>query len=361
MKNRSKRDNQYEQGRIYKKPGLPPGTLVFTGKRKVQQTMLHITKFDDVDVKRELITNGDVSRIHHGTRMTWIDVIGIHDVTIIEQIGLKYKISNLLLEDILDVDQVPKYMDLDNGNFLSFQSFSYDKTSQNIIKEQISIFFTETVIISFQENVNDTFQPIHERVDNAKSRFRTRMPDYMAYALIDLIVDKYNEATQYFEDKIEEMEYKIETNPDKTLKQEIFKFRREFINFLKTITPIQEAIIKFKSSTSESIKPETKIYLADLLDHAQHVSSLADTYNEMIYALYDLFHAELNYRANSVIKILTVISTIFIPLTFIVGVYGMNFDQMPELRWRYGYPAVWIFMVLFTFATLIYFKYRKWT
>ena len=198
-------------------------------------------------------------------------------------------------------------------------------------------------------------------MDNSKSRFRSRMPDYMAYALIDLIVDKYNEATQYFEDKIEELEYKIETNPDKALKQDIFKFRREFINFLKTITPIQEAIIKFKSSTSESIKLETKIYLADLLDHAQHVSSLADTYNEMIYALYDLFHAELNYRANGVIKTLTVISTIFIPLTFIVGVYGMNFNQMPELRWKYGYPAVWIFMVLFTFATLIYFKYRKWT
>lgn len=355
------REERKKNQKTLKKPGLPPGTLVFTGKRKVQNVTFTITRFNDADFEQEVIKNGDVSWIKEGSRMTWIDVTGIHDVSIIEQFGQRFGINQLLLEDILDVEQVPKYIDLDHGNFLTFQSFTYDKVAQNIIREQVSVFFTDKVIISFQEDASDTFAPIHERIINSKSRFRSRKPDYLAYALMDLAVDKYIEATQYFEDRIEEFEIKIEADPNKDLKQQIFKFRREFLHFLKAITPIQEAIIKFKSSSSESIEAETKVYLADLLDHAVQVTNLADTYNEMIYVLYDLFHAEINYRSNNVIKTLTVISTIFIPLTFIVGVYGMNFDYMPELRWHYGYPAVWIFMVGFTIAILIYFKWKKWT
>ena len=360
MKPNSREERKKNQ-KTLKKPGLPPGTLVFTGKRKVQHVTFTVTRFDDADYEQDVIKNGDVSWIREGSRMTWIDVMGIHDLKVVEQLGARFGINQLLMEDILDIEQVPKYIDLDHGNFLSFQSFMYDKVAQNIIREQISVFFTDKVIISFQEDASDTFAPIHERIQNSTSRFRTRKPDYLAYALMDLVVDKYMEATQYFEDRIEDFEIKIEANPDKDLKQQIFKFRREFLHFMKATTPIQEAIIKFKSSTAESIQPETRIFLADLQDHAVQVSNLADTYNEMIYVLYDLFHAEINYRSNNVIKTLTVISTIFIPLTFIVGVYGMNFDYMPELRWHYGYPAVWLFMIAFAIIMLIYFKWRKWT
>lgn len=351
---------QDRQQKTLKKPGLPPGTLVFTGKRKVDQITMKVTLFDENEVHIETISGGNVDRIRHGSRMTWIDVTGIHDVSLIEAFGRKYDINHLLLEDILDVDQVPKYIDLDNANFLTFQSFNYDRENVSIVKEQISIFFNDQVILSFQEDASDTFRPIYERIENSKSRFRSRKPDYLAYALMDLTVDKYMEAIQYFEDRIDEFELKIEKDPNKELKQDIFKFRRIFLTFLKSITPIQEAIIKFKSSGSESIHGETRIYLADLLDHTLQVVNLADTYNEMIYVLYDLFHAEINYRSNNVIKTLTVISTIFIPLTFIVGVYGMNFRFMPELEWHYGYPAVWIFMIVFTVVTLIYFKVKRW-
>lgn len=346
--------------KILKKAGLPPGSLVFTGNRKVKEVTLIVTYWDENGSTKVVIPNGDLSMISHGAKMTWIDVMGIHDINLIEEFGKKYDINPLLLEDILDVDQVPKYIDLDNGNFLSFQSFSYDKLSHSMAKEQISIFFTNDVIISFQEDAIDTFAPIHELVAQAKNRFRSRKPDYIAYTLMDLVVDNYRSATQYFEDKIEDFESEIEQNPKKELKQQIFGFRREFLQFKKSVTPIHEAISKFKLSPSTSVYPETKVYLADLLDHSVQVSSDADAYNEMIYGLYDLFHAEINYRANSIIKTLTVISSIFIPLTFIVGVYGMNFDHMPELRWDFGYYAVWIFMVSFAIIILIYFRWRKW-
>ncbi len=356
----SKTDRAKKPIKIYKKAGLPPGSLVFTGDRKVNDVTLIVTTFDENGSNKAIIHNGDITKIKHGSNMTWIDVMGIHDIKLIELFGKKYDINSLLLEDILDVDQVPKYLELDNGNFLSFQSFSYDKLSHNIAKEQMSIYFNNDVIISFQEDAIDTFAPIHDLISQTKNRFKSRKPDYIAYTLMDLVVDNYRSATQYFEDRIEDFELEIEKNPGKELKQLIFSFRREFLQFMKAVTPIQEAISKFKLSSSESIYPDTKIYLADLLDHSVQVSNNAETYNEMIYGLYDLFHAEINYRANSIIKTLTVISSIFIPLTFIVGVYGMNFDHMPELRWDFGYYAVWIFMITFVVIILAYFRWRKW-
>jgi magnesium transporter len=346
--------------KVIKTPGTAPGTLVFTGKQKVSHISFINTLIDGDDIKIIKNENGDIDRIQQGKGMTWLDVIGIHDPAKIEALGEKYGIGKLILEDILNVNQNPKYIDLGSSNFLTFQSLFYNKNDNKINKEQISIFFNSTILITFREDDSETFKPIYERLSNGNNRFHNRKPDYLTYAVMDLIVDKFLEATHYIDMKIEEFEVKIENHPDNTLKQEIFYFRRSFLEFMKAIPALRESIAKMKSSFNEAIQAETKIYLADLLDHSNQLFNLVDTYNEMIYGLYDLYHAEINYRTNNIIKTLTIISTIFIPLTFIVGVYGMNFRVMPELEWQYGYPFVWIIMVVFSVLTLVYFRFKKW-
>lgn len=349
-----------EHRKIMKKPGTAPGTLVFTGQKKVDAIKIRRTIISGDSILSDIIDLAEMNQLSASAGMIWLDIIGIHDPEIIERIGKYYGINPLILEDVLNVNQNPKYVELESGNFLSMQSFYYDPDLKKIDKQQISIYFNEKVLITFREDDPPEFQPIYDRLNNGKNRFYNRHPDYLTYAVLDLIVDKFLEASQYLDDKIEELEVKIEKHPDNHLKQEIFYFRRSFLVFLKVIPGIREAVLKMKTSGNEAIHAETKAYLADLLDHTNQLYNMADTYNEMIYGLYDLYHAEINYRTNNIIKTLTILSTIFIPLTFIVGVYGMNFRVMPELEWQFGYPMVWLVMIFFTIVTLIYFRSKKW-
>lgn len=342
------------------KTGMAPGTLVFTGIRKIDQATINVVEFNSDNVEQCLILDGDIEKIKLGDKMTWIDCVGLHDVGLVKSLGDKFDIGHLLLEDILSVGQMPKYVMADKGNFLTFQTFILDKDVTELYKEQTSIYFNGEVVITFREDTRFSFEPIYSRLDNPESRILRNGIDYLVYTLLDLIVDNYLETARYFEGEIEKYEMLIEDRPDSELKKEIFYFRRSFLYFFKMIGPMEETIIRFRSADGEVLTSETKIYLSDLVDHCKRLRNIAETYNEMIYMLYDLLHTEINYRSNTIIKTLTVISAIFIPLTFIVGVYGMNFKYMPELDWSYGYYLIWGVMVVFSILAMIYFRNKRW-
>ena len=344
-----------------KNAGLPPGTIIFTGDRKLEHALYHITTVKGTAVECRYfeaqlpILNPDEYDL------LWIDIRGIHDVDSIKLIGQQYGINSLILEDIANVNQIPKFIEIEQGNFVTLQAHNLIPEKNEIEKEQISIFFTSKVVICFQEDASDTFEPIRKRIINTSNILRYHNTDYLVYAIVDLVVDFYLIALRYFDDLVENLEFSIE-NQDKptSVKNEIYLLRRNFIAFSKSVYPLREAIMKFKTSDSKLIHEETRVFLDDLYDHTVLVNQQADTITEMIYGLYDLFHSEINYKTNEVIKTLTVVTSIFIPLTFIVGVYGMNFDNMPELHHPQGYLMVWIVMIMVAIGLLIYFRIKKW-
>ena len=342
------------------KTGLAPGTLIFTGIQKVEHPFIRVVLFNENNIEQYVISDGKVGNIRSGQLKTWIDCVGLHDVGLIEALGKKFNISRMVLEDILNIGQMPKYINLDKGNFLTIQSFVQNRGTEELSKEQLSIYFEDNLAITFREDERNDFNPIYSRIVNPESRLVKNDIYYLVYSMLDLTVDNYLETAHYFESEIEKYEILIETRPDNDLKKEIFNFRRSFLYFFKMIAPLEEAISRFKADDEDLVNSVTKIYISDLLDHCRRLRNLAETYNEMIYMLYDLLHTEINYRSNTIITTLTVISAIFIPLTFIVGVYGMNFEYMPELTWNYGYYLIWAIMILFTISAIVYFRVKKW-
>ena len=312
------------------------------------------------EVNSGTVAVNELDRLPDTYDYLWLDVRGLNDVELIEQLGSKYEIHRLWLEDILNVQQIGKFEDMEGNCFASFPFINLNHKMQTIEKEQVSIFFNKNIVISFQEHSSDTFLSIKDRMWQNPKRFAERMPDYIAYAMLDLTIDHYLEVINHLEERIDQYEYNIESDPNAYLKKRIYHFRRECSNFTRSVSPIRELVQKFKLSTSDTINKETRVYLSDLHDHAQQVYQSSESLKDMLYNLTDLFHSEINYRSNVVIKTLTVITAIFIPLTFIVGVYGMNFENMPELRTEQGYYMVWGVMIIIALGAFMYFKVKKW-
>lgn len=345
---------------IIKKSGLPPGSLIYTGNALTEQIEIDYIVVNHDEVNSGTISTDDLAAIPEAHKYLWLDIRGLNDIPFIESIGSKFDIHRLWLEDILHVQQLGKFDDVEGNCFISIPFLSLNHETQTIEKEQISIFFNKQLVISFQENPANTFLGIKDRIWQNPKRFAERRPDYLAYAMLDLTIDNYLEVINFLEERIDQYEYNIESDPNVYLKKRIYHFRRECTNFTRLVSPAREIVQKFKLSNSEAISKETRIYLSDLHDHAQQVNQSSESLKDMLYNLTDLFHSEINYRSNVVIKTLTVITAIFIPLTFIVGVYGMNFDNMPELKNPHGYYIVWAVMIFIALSAFGYFKLKKW-
>ena len=346
--------------RFGKKPGAPPGTLVFTGEKKVDYPYVTRDFYNENDYTHESLKGKELPNDFEGGT-TWLDVRGLSDIGLIEQIGKKFDIHPLILEDVLNTNHRPKYEEYEEGIFLVLQSLTAtrDKNFQ-VQSEQVSIFLKDNVVITFQEKEEDVFESIRERLNNAKGRIRTSGPNYLAYALLDNIIDNYFIVLDHLDLELEDLEMEILNDASKNTKSKIYQLKQELLYLRKYISPLRETTAKFLRSDHRLVPEFMKIYLNDVYDHVIQILDMVENQRDLLNGLYDLFLSEISFRMNSVMQVLTVISTIFIPLGFFAGVYGMNFHYIPELNFKYGYFIFWICIISLAAALLYVFKRKKW-
>ncbi len=345
--------------RISKKAGLPPGTLVHIGEKKAEQIKITIIDYDESQVQEKFAEKiEECFQFKDKPTVTWINIDGIHQVDVIEKIGNCYNLHPLILEDILNTGQRPKIDDFGEYIFLVLKMLYYQE--KEVTVEQVSLILGSNFVFSFQEREGDVFNNIRERIRNNKGRIRKMGADYLAYCLLDAIVDGYFVILEKVGEKIEIMEEELLKNPAPKTIQKIHNLKREMISLRKSVWPLREVIGVMQRGESSLIKKTSGIYLRDVYDHTIQVIDTVETYRDMISGMLDIYLSSVSNRMNEVMKILTIIATIFIPLTFIAGIYGMNFRFMPELGWRMGYPAILLVMVIIGVVMLFYFRRKKW-
>ena len=341
--------------------GLPPGTLVHIGERKAEKVRIRIIDYDGERFEEmEAKTVEESFPFRDKPTLTWINVDGIHDPEIIEKLGKHFAAHPLILEDILDTEQRPKMEDFEEYIFVVLKMVSYDAKKNEIESEQVSIIVGSNYVISFQEKEGDVFDPVRERIRNGKGRIRKMGADYLAYALMDAIVDNYFVILETFGEKIGIVEEELVSDPTQKTSQSIHALKGNMVSLRKSIWPLREVISRLERGESPLIKEATGIYFRDVYDHTIQVIDSIETFRDMLSGMFDMYLSSISNKMNEVMKVLTIIATIFIPLTFIAGVYGMNFKYMPELGWRWGYPAIWAVIVIVAVLMFVNFKRRKW-
>lgn len=343
------------------KAGLPPGTLVHVGERKTETVKITVIDYDESNFESKQITKvEECYPFKDKQTITWVNVDGIHDVEVIEKIGKNYGIHPLLLEDILNTEQRPKIEDFDDYLFLVLKMLSFSEEQKEIQTEQVSIVLGPNYVISFQEHEGDVFDPVRDRIRNAKGRIRKMGADYLAYALLDSVVDSYFVILEKIGDKIEGVEEDLISNPDEGTLQTIHFLKREMIFLRRSVWPLREVISGMSRKDSSLVRESTDIFLRDVYDHTIQVIDTIENFRDMVSGMLDIYLSSISNRMNEVMKILTIFAAIFIPLTFIAGIYGMNFSYMPELAWKWGYFAVLALMVGIGISMVFYFRKKHW-
>ena len=343
------------------KAGLPPGTLVHIGERRLESVRITLIDYDEQNIREKQVDEIEQCFQFKTTpTVTWINIDGLHDIQVIEKIGKNFDFHPLILEDILNTGQRPKFEDFENYIFIVLKMLTYDDDEETIKSEQVSMILGQNFVVSFQEIQGDVFENIRERIRTAKGRIRKMPPDYLLYTLLDAIVDNYFAILEKFGEKIESLEEQLVRNPDERILQKIHSIKRELISLRKSVWPLRELVSELQRSESELISESTVIYFRNVYDHTIQVIDTVETFRDMISGMLDIYLSSISNRMNAVMKVLTIIATIFIPLTFIVGIYGMNFKNMPELEWKWGYGAVWLVILIVAACMLVYFRRKKW-
>ena len=343
------------------KMGLPPGTLVHIGEKKTEEIKITVIDYDETNFQeREIKLIEECFSFKDKPTITWINVEGIHRTDIIQKLGDCYGFHPLVLEDILNTDQRPKIEDYKDYIYIVLKMLSNNK-SPEIIVEQVSLILGPNFVISFQEGVaGDVFNPVRERIRNEKGRIRSMGADYLAYSLVDSIVDNYFIILEKLGERIEDLEEELLINPSKETLHKIHQLKREMIFLRKAVWPLREVISAMERGDSALTKEYIRVYFRDVYDHTIQIIDVIETYRDMLAGMLDIYLSSISNKMNEIMKFLTIIGTIFIPLTFIVGVYGMNFEFMPELRWHWGYFSILFFMLVVSVFMLLYFKRKKW-
>ncbi|WP_203258152.1 magnesium/cobalt transporter CorA [Hyunsoonleella ulvae] len=350
--------------RIYrskKKLGQVPGSVIYTGEKVKSQLFLEAFDFTkDNCSETQLQSVEHVFNFKDTPTVSWININGLNHVKQIEQLGQHYNIHPLVLEDIVNIAQRPKIDEFDDYLFLVLKMLYYDN-DKNIVSEQVSFILGKNYVLSFQESEGDVFDTVRDRIRHAKGRVRSMSADYLLYTLIDAIVDHYFSVIEILGDKVEDFETAIFSNEvEEDTSKNIQDLKREILRVRRAIFPLREVLNRIEKNDNNLIHPKTLTYYRDIYDHLVQVSENIDIYREMIWSLMDMYMTSISNKMNEVMKVLTIMASIFIPLTFIAGVYGMNFQHMPELHYKYGYYIVWGVMVVIFAALLYYFKRKKW-
>jgi len=350
------------------KAGLPPGTPVHVGERKAQEVRITIVNYDREGCRTQTAARPeecDAAREKPG--ITWINVDGLHQVELIEKIGACFNLHPLTVEDICNTTQRPKLDLFDDHLFLVVRTQRYQPASRTLEPDQISLVLGPNFLLTFQEQGGEMFAGVRQRLAGGKGRIRSMGPDYLAYALLDAVVDNYFTVLEQLGEEIEAVEDEVIANPEQTTIHRIHLLKRELILLRKSVWPLREILGSLmRQEEQELIGEATNIYLRDLYDHTIQVIDTLETYRDVVAGLLDIYLSSLSNRMNEIMKVLTIFAVIFIPLTFIAGVYGMNFNpesspwNMPELNWYWGYPLALGLMVALVAAMLIYFKRKRW-
>ena len=344
-----------------KKVGLPPGTLVHIGNKRIEKVKITIIDYDEKHFQEKEVKSAEECFPYKDkSTITWINIDGVHEIKVIEEIGKHFNLHPLILEDIVDTDQRPKIKDFGNYIFIILKMLYYDEKDNEMKVEQVSLVLGKNYVISFQEREGDVFDAIRERNRNNIGRIRKLGADYLVYSLIDAIVDNYFTIIEKLDEEIENLEDKVIIQPNPSNVQAIHKLKRDLIFLRKSVWPLREVISFLEKGESPLVLESTNIYLRDVYGHTIQVMDTVETLRDIVSGILDIYLSSINTRMNEIMKILTIIATIFIPLTFITGIYGMNFQYMPEIKWFWGYPAVLSIMVAIGIGMLIYFKRKKW-
>jgi magnesium transporter len=344
------------------KAGLPPGTPVYIGDKKVDKIKIRILDYDESRFEeKEAKTIEESFPFKDKPTVTWINIDGLHQVDIIEKMGAHFGLHPLLLEDVVNTTQRPKMEDYGDYIFIVLKMlYRQDENDTEIEAEQVSLILGSNFVISLQEREGDVFEPVRDRIRKSKGRIRKAGADYLAYALIDAIVDQYFIILERVGEKIEDTEQQLATNPSPGTLQCIRELKNEMIFIRKSVWPLRELINGLQRGESTLIHESTGAYLRDVYDHTIQIIDTVESYRDMISGMVDVYLSSISNKMNAVMKVLTIFASIFIPLTFFAGVYGMNFNYLPELEWHWSYFGFWGVVILVGGSMVVYFKRKKW-
>ena len=343
------------------KRNLPPGTLVHIGDHKTDPVSLRVMDYTQEKLEELVLDRVDQVRGRKDDNsVTWFNIDGLHDTKTIEQTGELFAIHPLVLADIVNTDQRPKYEPYDDFFFVVLKMLHWDVKNGTAHSEQVSLVVGEKFLLSFQERPGDVFDSVRERIRTSSRRIRRSGPDYLAYSLMSAVVDNYFLVVEHLGEQIEKLENEVLTDPTPATQQKIYAMKQELMHVRRSVWPLREVASALSREDSKMIAEENSAFMRDLFDHAAHVVETIEMFRDTVSGLMDLYLSYVSNRMNEVMKVLTIIATIFIPLTFIAGIYGMNFENMPELKAPWAYPAVWVVMILVTGAMLWFFRKKRW-
>ncbi|SLM29735.1 Magnesium transport protein CorA [Desulfamplus magnetovallimortis] len=343
--------------------GQSPGALIFIGEQKVETVQCHLISYNNLDLKEIPLNPASIKMEVQqcgSEQITWLNVNGLHDIDIIRDIGHLFDIHPLVLEDILNTGQRPKLEEFDNFFFIVMKMVRFDKEKQMIVNEQLSMIVGGGFLLSFQERPGDVFEPVRERIRKHKGRIRNSGSDYLSYAMMDSVVDNYIYIVERLGEKIEDLEEEILAGPNSGVMEKINIFKRELNYLRKSIRPAREAIAQISRLDNDLIHEQSIPFFKDLTDLVTHVTEAIDTYQDLLTDQLNIYNSVVGNRLNDIMKVLTVFSAIFIPLTFIAGIYGTNFDYLPELHYKYSYFILWGVMLVIAGLLVMFFKRKGW-
>ncbi len=344
------------------KTGLPPGALVHIGEKWSERARISVLQYNEETLQeKELADLRELPAAADKSQTTWLHVDGLHDTAILEQLGNMYNLHPLILEDILNTDHRPKMEDMGPYIFVVLKTFAADAPSGEVIRpEQVSLVFGSNFVLSLAEKESNLLAPIRQRIRQGKGKIRKAGADYLAHAILDALVDSYFSVLESLGEEIDACEEKMSIRPSPVVLKHIHNLKRNMIILRKSVWPLREAVAALERSESPLIDASANIYFRDVYDHTIQVMDTIESFRDNLSGILDIYLSGISYRMNEIMKVLTIIATIFIPLTFLAGVYGMNFDYMPELRWRWGYFTVWGVMIAIALVMLKLFRKNKW-
>lgn len=350
-----------KKSRPSRKIGLPPGSIVYLGEQKVEKVKITLTEYDENEYETYEIKSADeIEPFTDTPRVTWVNVCGLHETDFLKEIGERFKIHPLVLEDILNTDTRPKIEITDDYLFTVMKLFIYNAEQEIFEPEQVSFILGRNFIFSFVEKGDEIFNPVRDRIAGQLGKIRKRASDYLLYALMDIVVDYYFLVLEKIEERIESLDDEAINEPEKTLAEKIYNLKNLLLLLRRSVTPMREIVNQLIKNEGDLLEESIEPYLRDLYDHVIHISETLEVQREITTGLMETYLSMMSNKMNEVMKVLTVIATIFIPLTFIVGIYGMNFKYMPELDVPWAYYAVWGVMTSVVIGMVIYFRRKKW-
>ena len=347
--------------RFHERAGLAPGAVVHIGEKKLEKVRITVIDYDEGRFEERVVGGVEECFPFKGRpTTTWINVDGVHDVGIVEKIGECYGIHPIVLEDIVNTIDRPKVLDFGDYLFVSLKMLYFEEPRASVKVEQVSLILGSNFVISFQEDPGDVFDHVRERLRGGSERIRRSGADYLAYSLLDAVVDGYFVVFEWLGDRIEEVEERFFAAPGTESLQTFQRLKRDLIELRRAVWPLRDVISNLERAETPLIRAETAPFLRNVYGHTVEIIETIESFRDLVAGMMELYLSNLSMKLNEVMKVLTIIATIFIPLTFIVGIYGMNFRFMPELGWRYGYPAVMLLVAAIGVSMIAWFRWKKW-